>query len=545
MVSAGIWRKIRFALLGILKDIAMTVEKCYNKKDIEKFYIRDWSTKMGFTTSTFFFMFMPVMVVVYFTSFFLNEKFPALRKIRIRDCALVLLSAFFYAWACESHVLWLALYIVLIYFMGALICKTRDLYLKLPVYRKEGADYHQIRMLPIGTAAFFLAILMTISVLVRYKYADFLNDNFSYLGITFPRGTLAMAPLGISFIVFSSVSYLADVKQGKAELGSLLDCAMYLTFFPKIVSGPIVLWRDFKPQIRQNQPSLERVISGINRISIGFAKKALLADVFGLTIAQIDHKGTLGMDTGTVWIAVILYMLQIYYDFAGYSDIAIGLTRVLGFECKENFNFPYRSLSITEFWKRWHISLGAWFREYVYIPMGGNRKGLGRTLLNLGVVFALTGIWHGASWKYMIWGAINGILVIAERIYMKKPLYQKVPAVIKWAGTMFVVMLFWQFFRFPLAKDAYECIGRMFRPGSSAPVFGWRYFLDTKLLVLMCTGILGATVLGSPRIKNCWQKVSGTRAGFAVQESVLIILLMLSVIAIVSSTYSPFIYFQY
>ena len=500
---------------------------------------------MGFTTSTFFFMFLPVMVVIYFTSFFLNERFAALRKIRIKDAALVLLSAFFYAWACESHVMWLALYIILIYFMGFLVCKTRDLYVKLPVYRREGSDFQQLGMLPIGPAAFFLAILVTVSVLVRYKYADFLNENFSYLGVTFPKGALVTAPLGISFIVFSSVSYLVDVKQGKAEPGSLLDCAMYLTFFPKIVSGPIVLWRDFKPQILNNRPSLERVVSGINRICIGFAKKALLADVFGLTIAQMDHKGSLGMDTPTVWLTVILYMLQIYYDFAGYSDIAIGLTRVLGFDCKENFNFPYRSLSITEFWKRWHISLGSWFREYVYIPMGGNRRGLARTLLNLGVVFALTGIWHGASWKYIVWGAVNGILVIAERIYMRKPFYQKVPAVIKWAGTMFVVMLFWQFFRFPLAQDAYECIGRMFRHSPDSVLFTWRYFLDTKLMVLLVVGISGATVLGSPRIKNCWRKVSQTGAGFALQEAVLMVLLLLSVIAIVSSTYSPFIYFQY
>lgn len=500
---------------------------------------------MGFTTSTFFFMFMPIMVVIYFASFFLGEKCSALRNIRIKDIALVVLSAFFYAWACESHVLWLALYIAGIYIMGFLISQTRDLYVKLPVYRKVGTDYQQTRMLSIGAAIFFLAIVVTVSILVRYKYADFLNENFSYLGIRVPKGVLATAPLGISFIVFSSVSYLVDVKKGKAEVGSLLDCAMYITFFPKIVSGPIVLWRDFKPQILHSNPSLERFVSGINRICIGFVKKALLADFFGLTISQMDHKGSLGMDTVTVWLTVILYMLQIYYDFAGYSDIAIGLTRVLGFDCKENFNFPYRSLSITEFWKRWHISLGAWFREYVYIPLGGNRKGLGRTLLNLGVVFALTGIWHGADWKYVIWGAINGILVIAERIYMQKPLYQKVPAGIKWAGTMFIVMLFWQFFRFPLAKDAFDCIGRMFEHNPESLVFSWQYFLDAKLLFMMIVGILGATVLGSPKLQDSWTKIARTKVGFALQEVVLLVLLMLSVIAVVSSTYSPFIYFQY
>lgn len=500
---------------------------------------------MGFTTSTFFFMFLPLSVVIYYGTFLLQEKVPALKNSRIRDAALVLLSAFFYAWACESHVVWLALYTVLIYFMGFLIRKTRDLYLKLSVYRREGNDFHQIRMLSISAGVFLLSILITVSILVRYKYADFLNENFSYLGFSFPKGTLAVAPLGISFIVFSSVSYLADTRKGKAEPGNLLECAMYLTFFPKIVSGPIVLWRDFKPQILSSRPSLERTVSGINRISIGFAKKALLADVFGLAISQMDYKGSLGMDTVTVWLTVVLYMLQIYYDFAGYSDIAIGLTRVLGFDCKENFNFPYRSLSITEFWKRWHISLGSWFREYVYIPLGGNRRGLARTLLNLGVVFALTGIWHGADWKYIIWGAVNGILVIAERIYMQKPLYKKVPSFIKWAGTMFIVMLFWQFFRFPLAEEAYECIGNLFRKSPDSVLFTWKYFLDAKLLSMMLVGVLGATVLGSPRLKACWTKASQTRVGFAVQEVALLVLLALSVIAVVSSTYSPFIYFQY
>ncbi len=500
---------------------------------------------MGFTTSTFFFMFMPVMVVIYFTAVFFCNKFPNMDKIRLKDAALVLLSMFFYSWACESHVLWLVLYIVLIYAMGFLVQKTRDLYIKLPVYRKDGSDFQRIPMQSVGAGVFFLAIVVTVSILVRYKYADFLNENFSYLGITVPNGALLTAPLGISFLVFSAVSYLADIRQGKADAGNLMDCAVYLTFFPKIVSGPIVLWRDFKPQLRGGRPSLEGTVSGINRICIGFAKKALLADVFGMTIAQIDYKGAMGMDTPTVWITVLLYMLQIYYDFAGYSDIAIGLAEILGFSCKENFHFPYRSLSITEFWKRWHISLGAWFREYVYIPLGGNRRGLARTLLNLGVVFALTGIWHGASWKYMIWGAVNGILVMAERVYMKKPFYQKVPSIVKWAGTMMIVMLFWQFFRFPLAQDAYECIGSLFRHSHADPLFTWRYFLDTKLMAMIAIGIFGATVLGSPRIKAGWDRVAQTKAGFALQEAVLLVLLMLSVIAIVSSTYSPFIYFQY
>ena len=493
---------------------------------------------MVFTTATFFFMFMPIMIVLYFFSAFLSEKTAFFRKIRIKDLVLLLISLVFYAWTCAENAIWLVIYIAVIYLFGFIVYKTRELKFTLPFDKKRN-------VFRISSGICFIAVILTLIVLIRYKYSDFLNLNFARLGIKFRKGLMLTAPLGISFIVFTSVSYLEDIKKGRADAGSFLDCAEYISFFPKIVSGPIILWRDFRPQLKHSRTSLHGMVSGINRICTGFAKKVLLADIFGYTIAQIETKGALGIDTFTVWLTVIMYMLQIYYDFAGYSDIAIGLMKILGFDCRENFDFPYRSLSITEFWKRWHISLGSWFREYVYIPLGGSRKGLGRTLLNLAVVYSMTGIWHGASWTYIVWGAINGILVIAERVIMNKPFYKKIPSFVKWLFTMFVVMLFWELFRFPRIQDAADCIRRMFVHSTDHVFFTWRYFLDTRLKFLLLTGILGATVLGSPKLKGLWLKISPTKWGFAVQETVMITLLLLSVIAMISSSYHPFIYFQY
>ncbi|MGC4017980.1 MAG: MBOAT family O-acyltransferase [Muricomes sp.] len=236
-------------------------------------------------------------------------------------------------------------------------------------------------------------------------------------------------PLGISFITFSAVSYVVDIYRGDSSAGSILDTALYISFFPKVVSGPIVLWKDFQPQIKNRTVNDVQFMDGLNRIMIGYAKKVLLADSFGLMVADIQQKMEAGMDVPTAWWCALLYMLQIYYDFAGYSDIALGFGKLLGFQFKENFHFPYVSASITEFWRRWHISLGAWFREYIYIPLGGNRKGKTRTLVNLFIVFLVTGIWHGAGWNYglgsNIYSKFNLQPVYLFSILKEKAAYEK------------------------------------------------------------------------------------------------------------------------
>lgn len=351
------------------------------------------------------------------------------------------------------------------------------------------------------------------------------------------------APLGLSFLTFSAVSYLTDIYRGDAAQGSLMDCALYLTFFPKVVSGPIVLWKDFKPQIGERKTTLKAGIDGLNRIMIGFAKKIILADSFGACIAQI---GISGIDRITAAGTLVLYMLQIYYDFSGYSDIAIGLSKLFGFEVKENFNFPYRSKSISEFWRRWHISLGTWFREYVYFPLGGSRAGCYRTLWNLAVVFTLTGFWHGAGWNYILWGGINGALVVAERVMQNKEFYKKTPEFIRYSFTMLIVMLFWQFFRFQDISDIVNILGIILGAVHFDVVFyTWEHYFDIQILAFVLVGIVGSTVFGSPKIMRQYQKGASTNIGFMLQELVVLILFMVSILFMVNSTYSPFIYFQY
>lgn len=504
---------------------------------------------MGFTTPIFLFIFLPICVILYAISEFFERRGARIfAKLRIRDVLLILMSLGFYSWTLFDGGYRFALYIVLVYIMGFCIQRQRDYALCLPLCKKEKGGYTPLREMHVslGRCALVISAVVILSFLFYYKYLNFSIETVNKIfGKSLPMHNL-IAPLGISFITFSAISYLADIYQGKAEAGSLIDCALYLSFFPKVVSGPIVLWRDFGRQIESRQMSAELAVRGVNRICIGFAKKILLADMFGAYIAQMDAALQWGIDAPTAWAAVLLYMLQIYYDFAGYSDIAIGLSNVLGFTFADNFNFPYRSCSIGEFWRRWHISLGAWFREYVYFPLGGSRRGKRRTLLNLAIVFALTGIWHGASWTYILWGAINGVCVLVERLVEDKPLYQRTPKVIKWAVTMFIAMLFWQLFRFQHLSSCVQwfkyALGLIDITGIPAT---WQYFLDRRILFLLVCGILGATVLGEPALKKAYQKCTAKPIGYLVQEIALIALMAISIVGMINSRYSPFIYFQY
>lgn len=362
-----------------------------------------------------------------------------------------------------------------------------------------------------------------------------------FLKDTITKETIS-APLGISFISFSAISYLSDIYLGKASAGGLIDCALYLTFFPKVVSGPIVLWRDYNEQIRDRRIRLSLVSDGINRIMIGFAKKLILADTFGSCIASISDS----VDTPTVFGVSLLYMLQIYYDFSGYSDISIGLANMLGVSFKENFNFPYLSCSITEFWRRWHISLGTWFREYIYFPLGGSRINQIRTIVNISIVFLFTGVWHGAGWTYMLWGIINGICNIIERLSGENKAYQRLPKFIKWFLTMGITYFCWELFRFNNFTSCKEWFMIMFglKRFNSIP-YSWQFYFDMRMITMMVIGIFGATFWGFPQVQTRYNRFVQTKSGYLCQQVVFIMLFILSIIFMVNSSYSPFIYFQY
>ncbi len=365
---------------------------------------------MGFTQISFLFVFLPVSIILYY----LADKI--FHKDEMNNGILVFLSLLFYYFA-NKESLYIFILLALVTYIAGYVAKTKK------------------RIL--------CSLLFFIGVLAFYKYVTFISSWINSLAdIKIITVDNLFVPIGISFVIFEAISYVVDTYRGDAEAGSLLDCLTFLSLFPKLVSGPIVLWKDFKPQLKNRRTDLNDICCGIDRIIIGYAKKAIVADTFGAHIMLINNGAASGgVDVPTMWLKALLYFFQIYFDFSGYSDIAIGISRLFGFKFKENFNYPYISTSISEFWRRWHISLGAWFREYVYIPMGGNRKG--NVYIHLATVFLLTGIWHGNGWQFFVWGGVHGVFTILERMVRKYQWYKRIPGIIKWMGTVFIVFLAW------------------------------------------------------------------------------------------------------
>lgn len=498
---------------------------------------------MAFTTQTFLFIFFPICILVYYLAVLLQAKgllSRVLEKCRVQDLAIIGLSSVFYLWACFDDIFRFAIYIFAIWFLGKGIERScnKKYYLVAECEGKPEKKKHISLALPV----LLLSVAFAVFVLVRFKYTALLTQVWNYLFKDKVAAKSYLAPLGISFITFSAISYLADIYKGKAKAGNFLDCALYLLFFPKVISGPIVLWRDFSEQIKLRKASLDLISEGITRIMVGFAKKLILADTFGACIASVSG----AVDVPSAWGVALLYMLQIYYDFSGYSDIAIGLANVFGFRFHENFNFPYLSVSITEFWRRWHISLGTWFREYIYFPLGGSRRGKGRTIVNIAVVFLLTGIWHGAGWTYILWGLINGVCNIIEKLISDKAWYKKTPKILKWICTMGVTFFCWELFRFSDISSCVQWLKTMLGMVEFANIpYTWQYYFDTRMIVLMIVAILGATLFGLPKIQNTYQRMIQKSYGYAIRQIIIVVLFVISVFFMVNSTYSPFIYFQY
>ena len=469
---------------------------------------------MGFTEITFLFVFLPLSGVLYLIAdkVFHNDT--------LDNMLLVVFSMLFYYWA-GKETLKVFLFVAVFTYMAGKILEND---------KKK------------STVVF--PVVCLVGTLVFYKYAvlvgTWINEvtKKSYVDVS----TL-IVPLGISFVVFEAVSYVVDIYRKDAEAGSLLDCLTFLSLFPKLVSGPIVLWKDFKSQLRNRGVKLDEIAEGIDRIIIGLAKKAVIADTLGARIELINSgMAYVGVDSATLWLRALLYSFQLYFDFSGYSDIAIGLSRVFGFRFKENFNYPYLSQSITEFWRRWHISLGAWFREYVYIPLGGNRRG--NVYVNLLAVFLLTGIWHGAGWQFLIWGGIHGLFVVLERAVRDRTWYKKIPAVIKWLLTITVVYFAWIFFMSDSLKSGWETITKMFERTGGELNFTWRYYLSNRC-VLFLGLIVAGHIAGLRAISERLHKVFDSSAGGMLKRALLLMLLAVDIMYVVSSTYSPFLYFQF
>ncbi|MBQ9928848.1 MAG: MBOAT family protein [Lachnospiraceae bacterium] len=469
---------------------------------------------MVFSSNLFIFFFLPLTIWGYF---FLGKRF--------QNIFLLLMSTIFFAWS-QPNYLWLIwLNIFTNYLCALFIAKFSNAVMR--------------RLFLIS------ALIVNLGLLVYFKYFNFLIDsanNLFHMELT-PKNIIL--PIGISFFTFQGLSYVIDVyRKNVAVQKNLFKVALYILFFPQLIAGPIVKYSDVELQINHRDVSLNDFSVGLKRFIIGLGKKAILANTLAVMVDNIWNYGVAHYTVAIAWLGCIGYTLQIYFDFAGYSDMAIGLGRIFGFHFNENFNLPYISKSITEFWRRWHISLSTWFREYVYIPLGGNRK---HVYLNLTIVFLLTGIWHGAAWNYILWGIWHGIFILAER-YVKKNnicILKKGQNIISRIYTLSVVGIGWVLFRADNLDSAITYLKAMFGISlSTTPGFDVFWYLNKWNVTILIIAIILSTELPGKlaiRIRNTISE----NTYFIVEKIFLLLLFTFSLIRIVAGTYNPFIYFQF
>ena len=470
---------------------------------------------MLFSSLVFLWFFLPAAVFLYYLAPGRNAK----------NIVLFAASLIFYGWGGPRY--------LLLVLLTALLCYAAGLCLD------AAGERTTLKKLSVG-----VFVLITLGILGYFKYYNFFAATAGRLAgkELFPLRDIVL-PLGISFYTFQAISYVVDVYRGKSPAQkNLFHMALYLFLFPQILSGPIIKYHQVAGQLTNRNETISMQFYGIKRFVYGLAKKVLLANTFGQSVDYIMGVPSGQMGTLTAWLAVILYTLQIYYDFSGYSDMAIGLGRIFGFYYEENFNYPYLSSSITEFWRRWHISLSTWFRDYLYIPLGGNRKGLGRTCVNLFIVFLATGLWHGASMTFIIWGIYHGLFILSERLWLKKVLDRNPVKFLNHLYAMVVVVFGWLLFRAPSMTYAIDLAKAMIRP--SKGLWNAGLFANNKILFLAVLGILlcGPVQALFPRFRNHIFDEENVSYG---DIAVMIVLLFLSTMVVVSSTYTAFIYFQF
>lgn len=461
---------------------------------------------MIFSSQIFIFVFLPLTLLIYYLC---PNKF--------KNYILLLASMLFYAWGRVDYVFLLLTSILINYSFGILVSK-----------------YNKKFILIIG-------IILNLSLLFYFKYYNFSISNLNTLfKLDLPLKEILL-PIGISFFTFQGMSYIIDIYRGNAKVNkNIFSVALYVSLFPQLVAGPIVKYKDIDGQIRCRKETLEGFSYGIERFVIGLAKKVIISDILASLVISIIPNSTTTIDTPTAWLVIIAYTLQIFFDFSGYSDMAIGLGHMFGFKFMENFNYPYISKSITEFWRRWHISLSTWFKEYLYIPLGGNRTG--NTYINLLIVFFVTGLWHGSSWNFIIWGLWHGLFIIIERFIRDKNWYIKTPNIIKWLITIFIVIIGWVFFTFDTLENALNFIMLMFGVVHNEIItFNIYYYMNFRTIVW----IIISVILSTPLIRNISQKYNSNKYFELVKTLFLSILLIICIIFMVNSTYSPFIYFQF
>ena len=390
-----------------------------------------------------------------------------------------------------------------------------------------------------------VSVAAGLSLLGFFKYADFVLRTINQAaGSDIPLLRLAL-PIGISFYTFQTISYIIDVYRGTASVQTnIISYGAYVTMFPQLIAGPIVQYKTIDRQLRNRHESSEEFADGVMRFMIGLGKKVLLANNAGVLWDSIRVMDTGSLPVLTAWIGIAAYTFQIYFDFSGYSDMAIGLGHMFGFRFLENFDHPYLAKSATEFWRRWHISLGTWFREYVYIPLGGNRVGRLGLIRNTMIVWLLTGIWHGADWNFMLWGLYYGILLMLEKLVYGRAL-EKLPSVLRHVYCMFVVMIGWYLFSFNEISGGYGYLAALFGGGGCFMDRGSVYQLYSNA-VLLAILIIGSTTLPIRAASAVLKKVRRSNTATVVLRGAFTVcVFMLSVAYLVSASYNPFLYFRF
>jgi len=469
---------------------------------------------MLFSSMTFVFMFLPILCAVYLLS-----------KKEYHNAILLVASIIFYAWG-EPKYLAIMLLSIVVNWAGALLID------------KSKSKPNIKKLVLIST------IILNLANLVYFKYFNFLIDNFNTLfhgNIDFIKIAL---PLGISFYTFQALSYVIDVYRGDCKAQkSIYKIALYICLFPQLIAGPIVKYHDIAEQINSREVNFEKVDEGVKRFIIGLSKKMLIANTMGAIADKVFEQDPHTFSHGIAWLGSVAYSFQIFFDFSGYSDMAIGLGLIFGFQFMENFNYPYISKSITEFWRRWHISLSTWFKEYVYIPLGGNRRGKIKQLRNLGIVFLLTGIWHGAAWNFVVWGIWHGFFIILEKITgLNNETNNKFANFTKHIYCIFAFLIGWVMFRADNMKYAWDYVMNMFgllHLRKEEFIYTLPYYADRFELIIF----IAAIICSIPIFKNITKVQNKILRTFI--NIWLLILFVLSSASIAASTYNPFIYFRF
>ena len=477
---------------------------------------------MLFSSMTFVFLFLPLVITLYYT-------FPR----PLRNYILLAASILFYAWG-EPTYCYVLLLIVAANYGGALLMS---------------------RFQSCRTFFFVAVLLINFGVLIRFKYMDFLLENLFLANLEGLNSFRAVLPIGISFYIFQSVSYLIDVyrKEIPAQR-NFFKLSLFVALFPQMIAGPILKYHDIAPQIDHREIDLELFAYGVKRFIVGLAKKMLIANLMGAMADQFfERNNGVLYPSWMFWIGAVAYMFQIFYDFSGYSDMAIGLGAIFGFRFPENFNYPYISRTITEFWRRWHISLSSWFKEYLYIPLGGNRVSKARNYFNLFIVFLATGIWHGASWNFVLWGLWHGFFIILEKATdLHKKELSRTGRFFCHLYTLFVVLFGWVLFRANNLAEACSYVKHMFGIMESEPaMLNWMTLFDNEKIAVLLLAILCSCPVFRKMIDVPAQDAPGNSVRrpkiwkTILVDCWLMVLFVLSVMKIAASTYNPFIYFRF